>query len=216
MTGKTALCIFDFDGTVADTLPLCLECFRIVFRVHNGTVMTDDEIRRSFGPSEEVIIRSLVRDEWARDEPVELFYWLYEDMHDLCIDPASSEPVRQLLGELRRHGCKTVLMTGKGRRSLDISLRKLQMDGLFDLVVTDDDVDEPKPSPAGLLRILHELDTTPGQSLFVGDMDADIEAARRAGVRSVGVSWFTGQPGYRLEPDYRAAEPEDILHIAAG
>ena len=54
--------IFDFDGTLADTLPLGFESLRMAIYASLGQVMSDDEIRAYFGPSEEVIIRGIVSD----------------------------------------------------------------------------------------------------------------------------------------------------------
>ena len=45
---KTA--IFDFDGTLADTIPLCREAFRRAIRKLDGRILTDEEIERQFGP----------------------------------------------------------------------------------------------------------------------------------------------------------------------
>lgn len=39
------------------------------------------------------------------------------------------------------------IVTGKARRSLDISLQVLQMEKLFDVIITGDDVEQPKPHP---------------------------------------------------------------------
>ena len=45
---KTA--IFDFDGTLADTIPLCREAFRRAIRKLDGRILTDEEIERQFCP----------------------------------------------------------------------------------------------------------------------------------------------------------------------
>lgn len=54
---KTA--IFDFDGTLADTIPLCLEAFRRAVNDLDGRVLTDKEIERNFGPDDLGVIRKL-------------------------------------------------------------------------------------------------------------------------------------------------------------
>ena len=47
---KTA--IFDFDGTLADTIPLCREAFRRAIQKLDGRILTDEEIERQFGPDD--------------------------------------------------------------------------------------------------------------------------------------------------------------------
>lgn len=55
---KTA--IFDFDGTLADTIPLCREAFRRAIRKLDGRILTDEEIERQFGPDDLGVIQKLI------------------------------------------------------------------------------------------------------------------------------------------------------------
>jgi phosphoglycolate phosphatase-like HAD superfamily hydrolase len=63
--------IFDLDGTLGDTLPVCFAAFRETFRHYLGREYSDREIRAMFGPTEEGIIqrmipgRSAVRFVWS-------------------------------------------------------------------------------------------------------------------------------------------------------
>lgn len=50
--------IFDFDGTLANTLPLCFEAFRQVFKTFDNRDLTNNEIKAMFGSSETGIIRN--------------------------------------------------------------------------------------------------------------------------------------------------------------
>lgn len=51
--------IFDMDGTLADTLPLCIESFRRSIEKLSGKILTDREIIETFGPSEEGVVKKL-------------------------------------------------------------------------------------------------------------------------------------------------------------
>ena len=59
----------DFDGTIADTLPVSFEAFRYVFNKYDQRSLTDEEIIQLFGPIEDVIIRNHLRNK----EKVERF-----------------------------------------------------------------------------------------------------------------------------------------------
>jgi phosphoglycolate phosphatase len=72
-----------------------------------------------------------------------------------------------------------------------------------------------KPDPAAVWEILTELDCTPGQTIFAGDSEIDIETARAAGCFPLGVSW-----GYRPRNVLEEAgapliidEPDTILSL---
>jgi len=56
--------IFDLDGTLGDTLPVCFAAFRRALRGFSNRPYTDEEIAALFGPSEEGMIRQLVPDQW--------------------------------------------------------------------------------------------------------------------------------------------------------
>lgn len=55
-------------------------------------------------------------------------------------------------------------------------------------VVTSDDVAATKPDPEGLQQVLKQLDVKPAEAVMVGDLEADIAAAKKAGVLPVGIS----------------------------
>ena len=56
--------IFDFDGTIADTLPAIFTAFRYCLQNHLGRELSDQEIEELFGPSEEGVIKRLLPDRW--------------------------------------------------------------------------------------------------------------------------------------------------------
>jgi len=60
---------------------------------------------------------------------------------------------------------------------------------LFGVVVGADEVAEAKPSGAGLLHCCEVLDAVPEASVYVGDSPTDGQAARNAGMLSIGVTW---------------------------
>lgn len=58
--------IFDFDGTVADTLPLCIEAFRRSIEPLAGKALSDQDIVSTFGPTEDGTIRALVPEHYEQ------------------------------------------------------------------------------------------------------------------------------------------------------
>lgn len=201
--------IFDFDGTVADTLPICYYAFQQVFLEYDGRDLTPTQIREMFGPPEAEILERRLANQSDIDGAIHDYYRHYEDKHTTYT--TLSEPMRRLLVDLREAGFKTGIFTGKGRRSLDISLQKLSLNGLFDVMVAGDDVAKPKPDPEGLHWILAHLGIRPDEVVFLGDSDVDVEAGKRAGVHTVGVQWL---PEYVAEvfhskPDFVFREIDD-------
>ena len=121
------LVIFDFDGTLCDSIPLCIRAFRAAIEPLAGRSVSDQEIIETFGPSEEGTIQALIPA--YLEEGTAAYLRCYEAFHEDCrVFPG----MRELLAELRKQGMKTALVTGKGMKSCAISLKKL---GLSPVVV---------------------------------------------------------------------------------
>ena len=73
--------LFDFDGTLADTLPLVYRSFREMWRGVDGRERSDEEILSLFGPPEEEIIRQRVPEEQL-EASLEEYYSLYQKFHE--------------------------------------------------------------------------------------------------------------------------------------
>src|SRR5690606_29964297 len=117
--------------------------------------LTSGEIRAMFGPSETGIIQENLLNR-NKEQAIELYYKAYTEHHAELVQP--NKEIDELLEYLRGKGVKLGIVTGKARRSLDISLKALQMENLFEVVITGDDVIEPKPHPEGVLKALSLLD----------------------------------------------------------
>lgn len=198
--------IFDFDGTVANTLPICDYAFQSVFKEFDDRELTVEEIRSMFGPSETGIIKENL---WNIDKmnAIELFYKKYSENHEELVN--INVEIIEMLESLKAKQIKLGIVTGKARRSLDISLKALQMDHLFEVIITGDDVNKPKPDPEGIFKALSLLNVGINEAMYIGDSDADIEAGLRANVYTIGVKWL---PDY--QPNKFLIEPNRIFENA--
>ncbi|MBT2636729.1 HAD family hydrolase [Bacillus sp. ISL-39] len=192
--------IFDFDGTLADTLPVCFLAFESVFKKFDNRDVTSEEIKAMFGPSETGIIRENLKNN-NYNEAIELYYEIYSERHKNVVQ--NNEDINTLLRLLRTNGYKLGIVTGKARRSLDISLDCLGLNNFFDVIITGDDVEFPKPHPEGIYKALEDLGVLPSEAVFLGDSDADIMAGKKANVLTVGVHWLPNYQtiDFNVQPD---------------
>ncbi len=175
-------------------MPICFYAFQAVFKEFDNIEVTSDEIKAMFGPSETgIIIENLI--DSNHDKAIELYYKKYAEKHrELVLD---NEGISDLLLLLKRDGYKLGIVTGKASRSLLISLEFLNMNDLFDVIITGDDVDIPKPHPEGVNKALEQLSIKNTEAVFIGDSEADILAGKQANVHTIGVQWL---------PDYQTLE----------
>ncbi len=85
-------------------------------------------------------------------------------------------------------------------------LQKLQIDHYFSLVVGGDSLALRKPDPLPLLHSMQVFNTTQLQTLMVGDSKNDIEAARRAGIDCIVVSY-----GYNHGENIYDSDPQQVV-----
>lgn len=192
--------IFDFDGTLADTLPVCFQAFQSVFKKFDDREVDVEEIKAMFGPSETGIIRANLKND-HHDLAIEHYYETYADMHNQFV--STNEEIDRLLKSLKKKGFKLGIVTGKAKRSLDISLNILCMNDLFDVMITGDDVTSPKPHPEGIHKALEQLNIDHSHAVFIGDSNADILAGKEANVYTIGVQWLPNYQSneFEVQPD---------------
>jgi len=202
--------ILDLDGTVADNSDMIIDIYRQILQKYLGRAYSRQEILSLFGPPEGAILKHLLPPE-SFEDALENFYRLYEERH---AERAFLE--RQRLKEIRSWGLRLALFSGKGRRSAEITLRKLHLQGIFDVVVTGEDVSRSKPNPEGVRMALMKLEASPEEVLLVGDSPLDIQAGRAAGVETGAALWGTKQRQELLTsaPDYIfPSVPDFIDHV---
>ncbi|WP_077622694.1 HAD family hydrolase [Sediminibacillus massiliensis] len=186
--------VFDFDGTIANTLPINFHGFHEVFKKYDGKDLSDEEIKEMFGPPEhELIEKNLESDQL--DQAVALYYKEYEENHDKLVQ--KNEEINRMLSELKERGIKLGIVTGKSRKSFEMSLDKLDLKQYFDVLITGDDVTEDKPDPEGVEKALSKLGVRPEDAMYIGDSDADVEAGARAHTKTAAVKWL---------PEYQSSE----------
>jgi len=208
---KCKAILFDFDGTLADTLPVCFYSFQKIFSKFDNRVISNEEIIAMFGPSEVGIIQNNLQNKDRLNEAIEDYYYFYESEHSNLV--RANQEVIDLLSRLQQEGILIGIVTGKARRSYEISVNQLFTRRMFNVSITGDDVVDPKPHPEGIIKAMNFLDCSPQETLFVGDSNADIEAGTRANVKTVGVNWLDNSHGskFLIRPDYEFLRISDFI-----
>lgn len=191
--------VFDLDGTLGDTLPVCFASFRRLFHRRLGVTLNNREIRARFGPSEEGLIRGLIPGD--ADNAIEEYFAYYRRDHARCRRPFAGIP--ELLAGLRDADVRLAVVTGKGARSAAISLDEMGLADFFEFVEAGSETGGIKP--ACMRRVIETWGFDPAEVLSVGDAPADVRSAREVGLVSLAAAWAPGTERAELEaesPDY--------------
>jgi HAD superfamily hydrolase (TIGR01509 family) len=204
--------IFDLDGTLADTFALIVSSWNAAVSGPMGRTYAPEEVIARFGLPEHGMIRRELDGHPGVDDADETFHRHYEAEHDSV---SAFTGVGAMLHAVHAAGIPMGVMTGKGRRTLDITLDKLRWTDLFGSTVTGDDVVNQKPAPDGVEKAARELGAAPAASVYVGDSPVDIQAGKAAGMTTVAAAWHA-HDNDRLRaanPDFWAETPADVLAL---
>ena len=195
--------IFDLDGTLADTLPLCIRAFRESIEPLINRQVSDVEILATFGPSEEGTITALAPDHF--DKGMESYLQSYVRYHSMCSKPFAGMEV--VLENLMQKGTRIFMVTGKGKRTADISLEYLKLTKYFELIETGSP-DGPR-KVEGIREILKAIPEIPkDEVIYVGDSPGDVEASRATGIPVIGAAWAENADHSKLA----AQKPDQLFY----
>ncbi|MDO5580070.1 MAG: HAD family hydrolase [Planctomycetia bacterium] len=190
---------FDFDGTLGDTLALCVEAFKNAIEPLVGRSFTDHEIIDTFGPSEEGTIQNLVPDH--QEEGIEEYLRQYELLHEKYSAPFPG--IREILDFLKKKGIILAIITGKGKKSCDISVNYYKMNEVFDWIETGSPLGPCKPKC--IRNTLDHFRLLPSEAVYVGDSPSDVRACREVRVPCIAAAWASSADLNALKeqnPDY--------------
>lgn len=187
------LVAFDLDGTLADTLPLCIRAFQEGVSPHAGHALAVEEITALFGLNEEGMIQKLAPDHLT--QALDDYYAAYTRLHRLCERPFPG--VASLIADLKKQGLTVCMITGKADKSCWISLKRFGMEQAFDAVLTGSPLGNNKKER--LLELMRSRGLKADECLYVGDAVADVLACRAAGVACLSAAWFASADAQALE-----------------
>ncbi len=179
--------LFDLDGTLIDSTRLILDSYHHTMRVHRGRTFPDSEWLAGLGTPLRVQFRRFTDDPAELDRMIATYREWNLDHHDAMVRafPGAVETVR----DLRARGARLGIVTSKNRGGVERGLALCGFDGLFETIITSDDLAASKPDPAPVRAALERLAAAPAEALFAGDSPHDIAAGRDAGTRTAACLW---------------------------
>ncbi|AGZ34231.1 HAD family hydrolase [Pseudomonas sp. SWI6] len=188
MRSRYELLIFDWDGTLADSIGRIVHAMNVAAE-RAGELPSDDEaVKGIIGLALDEAIATLYPHLDAVQ--VERFRQHYADIY-VALDQQPSplfDGVVESLEAFRAEGYRLAVATGKARRGLDRVLKANGWEHFFDITRAADE-SRGKPHPLMLEQILGHCRVDAGRALMVGDSAFDLQMASNAGMHSVAVGY---------------------------
>jgi HAD superfamily hydrolase (TIGR01509 family) len=203
------LIVWDFDGTLVDSRPLIeagMEHALAGLGLQDQAGVREAWLKGVGLPVEEGLRRVFEPLGIDSEKALKVYRSFDWAVHERLLRPFPG--MTDLLAELRRLGISQAIATSKRRVPLLRQLDSVGWTGLFDPLVTPDEVQHGKPHPESLQIILRSTGLDPEDLLMVGDTPFDLEMARAAGVPSLAVGHGFYDPASLLPCDPRAFAPD--------
>lgn len=191
MSNPYQLVVFDWEGTISDTLGLILH------------TVTSEAHRLGFGAIDPYVARKYVDlglvqalrktfPDLSAQQHEQLLQAVHAAMTsrptEVCLIPGAREFIRQV------HDAKIdiAIATNKGQHSLQRALQATGLDTLFKVTRSAGQT-AAKPSPEMLEEIMEEFGIAPSSTLMIGDTGTDMEMAKSINVTAIGVDFYHQQ-----------------------
>lgn len=199
--------IFDFDGTIADTIDLAINIYNGISHEY-GCKQVGEEDREMLGKSRS---RDLMKEHGISN--LKLARILLRMRKEMGNPAHLLKPVPYItdsLKDLKRQGYNMGILTSNSVTNVRAFLASNGLSDLFDFVYSGKGL---FGKDKVLERLVHKEKIARGNVIYVGDEARDIEASKKAGVPVIAVTWGLNHRDVlsALDPDQIADTPGDIL-----
>ena len=184
-------CIFDLDGTLADTLESMAYIANQIMQKYGYEALPVENFKYYCGEGADMLMKRCLTD--AGDK--ELLHWdegrqLYRSMfaEDPMYKVTHYEGMPETIRKMKEDGLRLAVCSNKPHLAAVEVIRRM-FDGQFDLVLGQSDAIKRKPAPDGPLMAADQFGVKPEECMYVGDTATDMKTGRAAGMYTVGALW---------------------------
>jgi len=206
--------LFDLDGTLVDTVPLIIECYKAMMMRHRGHAGSIEEWLTTIGRPLSASLADIARDAQEAEALLATYIEVQDGLHDKMV--TLFEGMSEVLSAANGQGFPQAIVTSKGRWMTDRSIAVSGFEGHFPVIITADDVTRAKPDPEPVHLALDRLGIAASRRvLFIGDSLHDLESGHAAGVQTVAVTWGAlGESTLREgAPDFLVRTVRELIPI---
>jgi len=203
--------IFDFDGTIADTMMETVKIFNKIAEESGYQKVTEREIKVLRGEDLEKVVRSMKIPIFV----LPFLVWKARSMMSRDIGRMKTTvKIRGAILKIKKMGFKVGILTLNSKENVALFLRKNDLD-VFDFVYAGGSIFGKHKM---IKRALREIGMRPHEAVYVGDEVRDINAARRRRVSVISVTWgYNNEEALRRRgTDYIVRTPQQLVSVVRG
>ena len=174
-------CIFDLDGTIADTLESMAYVANEIMEKFSLKPQPTDNFRYYSGEGADMLIKRCLIDAGDPD----LVH--YEEVRELYRKKFDEDPLYKVV-PYKDAGLKMAVCSNKPHIAAQKVVKAIYGD-VFDEVMGQQEGIRRKPAPDGPLKIAEEFGVKPEECMYIGDTKTDMQTGKSAGMYTVGALW---------------------------
>ena len=179
--------IFDIDGTLVDSVDLHASAWQEAL-ARFGHDVTFEQARSQIGKGGDQLIPVFLSEAEQRDHGDEMEEWrgkLFKSKYLPLVRPFSAVP--ELLRRVHEAGLKVAAASSAKKSELEVYLDIAGIEDLVDVATSSEDSEQSKPAPGIFQAALTKLRIEASNTVAIGDTPYDAEAARKAGIPTIGM-----------------------------
>jgi pyrophosphatase PpaX len=206
--------LFDWDGCLADTLPVWIRAYKKTFQSFGMKISKEEIVEEALGSwtsfekfgiqkeQKDKFVNLLVNNSLQELQEVELF-----------------NGVKKVLKRIKREGKKSAIVTTSKKISIKPALLQHNLYKFLDVLVTIDDVEKGKPNPEPLKKALAEMNGAKKKAVMIGDSDKDVQAGKNFGIETIlfhpeeNEKIYTERMIKKINPTYFITDFNDLLQL---
>ncbi|MBQ8815167.1 MAG: HAD family hydrolase [Lachnospiraceae bacterium] len=212
-------CIFDLDGTVADTLTTIAYFANEALKKFGFPAIETEKYKILVGNGAKVLVRRMFETVGAPEEMYDEVLSYYVSTYDqkFMYLTTAFDGIIDMLQGMKAKGIKTAIVSNKPD-STTCKISEELFGDLIDLCRGGREGVPLKPDPQAVVKTMDALHVSPEECLYVGDTGTDMKTGKNAGIYTIGVTWgFRGEQELRdTGADVIVYSPAEILAIATG
>ena len=183
------LCVFDFDGTLVDTISDIGESLNWCLEKMGKPVHDISAYNKMIGNGMNVLCRRALGE--STEEEVQNLISMYKKKYQecCCIKTCMYDGIKELLDDLKSAGFILAIVTNKPQNQTDEIISKLFDKDIFFEIIGQSDRFPTKPDPDSLNYVIKKAGVDKEDVWYIGDSDVDIILGRNACVDAIGVEW---------------------------
>lgn len=208
--------LFDLDGTLIKSTEIILEAFKITFKNFLPTKkLKKEEFTNMLGLT---LIKTFTKYEEDLKKVDEMISFYREVSNKMIEKGLKAYPgAIELMSYLKEKGCKIGVVTSKMRQMAQYNLELTGLNEYVDGLIGYEDTINHKPSPDPIIKALKMFDADKETTVYIGDHENDIMAARQAGIIACAVTYSHRIKEMLAEnPDYVIDELSNIKYLIQG